>query len=368
LPSQSEKKSEIINVRITPEQRRLIDEGNLSPTEIFNKMLNVERLEKWKDTARQNLKKYPTIAALFRDEWVLDQINALKFNSDGDFDGHGLAWLLSNKPNKKILECFEENMRLFEKGNLDAGMMAHFQGRYIYEPLLKLEDLEQNLTILKGEQKLARTIKKAKNTEQFWATLSEIELAAAFKRKGMFKEFEPLIERKTPDLLVTVGGENFYVEVFTPGLAQKLEDTMNKGVAVTLGNRARGKLNEKIDQLPKNRPAIIAINRSFSEIDSLYVANAILGSPSLLLSRDMKQKPKMIREKDGIANWRDLSNIKAIIIYKRTFDARGGLVTLFEIKRILSEGGKNMTQKQETRLATVLNSMTRPLPTLKEME
>lgn len=351
------KKSEIINIRITPEQRKLIKDSNLSPTEIFNKMVDVGVLEKRKEIARQNLEKYPNIESLFEERWILAQISCLKFNENGDVYGHGLAWLLSVYPNEKDLKQLEEKKKLAEQGNVDAGMAAYLQGITTYVPLLKLEELEQNLELLKTEQKIAKTIKKAQNQDQFWQTLSEIEVAACFKRKGLFKEFEPQIEGKTPDLLIGLDGEDFYIEVYTPMLARELEEAMNKGEAVTLGNKAWGKLDEKLDQLPKKVPSIIVINHALSEIDSTKVAGAIMGSLSFLISKDGKSEPKAFRKNDGIAHSRDISNVKAIVLYERVFDFNNGLVTTPEIKRVLIKGNKNMTEKQESLLEDTFKSM-----------
>jgi len=351
------KKSGIINIRITPEQRWLIDKYGLSPTEIFNKMVNKEVIEKKKEIARENLQKYPQIKSLFQEKWVLEQINALKFNTEMDVNGHGLAWLLSNFLDEKVLKRLEENKKKAKEGNVDAGMMAYLQGSHSYEPLLKLEDLEKNLEILKDEKRIIRTIKKAKNDDQFWKTLSEIEVAAHFKTKGILKELEPAIGGKTPDLSIVLDKQEFYVEIFTPDMAQELEESIRTGEAVALGNRAWEKLDDKMNQLPKGMPAIIVINRSFSEIDSINVADAIMGSLSLLLSKDPKIEPKTIRQQDGLAHTMDLSNIKAIIIYKRVFDFNHGLVTIPEVKRMLVKDGKDMTKKQEAILTEVFRTM-----------
>ncbi len=352
-----EKKSEIINIRITPAQRKLIDENNLSPTEIFNKMVSDEVLEKRKNIARTNLDKYPTIKFLFREEWVLEQIDKLKFKPKEGVDGHGLAWLLSNARDEKLIANFEKNMENAVKGDVDSGMMAYMQGNYIYEPLLKIGDLERNLGILRNEKGIRSMIKKAKNNDQFWKTLSEIEVAAQFKTKGILKELEPKINGKTPDNTITLDKEEFCVEVFTPGLSQELEESLRTGKAVFMKNRAFEKLDEKIDQLPKGKPAIIVINTAFSDIDSMNITDAILGSLSLLISRDPKKEPKTTRKQDGLAQTKDLSNIKSIIIYKRGFNLNRSLVTNMEVKRLVRNSKDDMTKTQEKILVDVFSSM-----------
>lgn len=357
MAGDDKKKSESISIRITPEQRELIDKGNLSPTEIFNKGINVEALEKRKEIARQNLEKCPNIKVLFREEWALEQIRELKFNEEMEVNGHGLAWLLSNNPDENVLKHLEENKRRAEQGDVDAGMMAYLQGSFVYEPLLKLRELESNLELLKSEPKIIGTIKKAQNADQFWQTLSEIEVAACFKRKGLFKAFEPKIGGKTPDLLVNLEGKDFCIEVFTPSMAKELEESLRTGKAVTIGNRAWEKLDEKMDQLPKNTPAIIVINRSFSEIDSINIADAVMGSLSLLLPKDPKIEPKTFRKEDGLARTRDFSNIKAIVLYKRGVDLNRGLVTAIDVKIILAGGGTDMTARQEAILTEAFQSM-----------
>jgi hypothetical protein len=314
-------------------------------------------LEERKKLARKNLDTYPIIKKLFGDEWILEQINTLEFNEENGVHGNGLAFMLSISPDKELLEQFQENIKKATQGDIDAGMMAYLQGSGLYEPKLKLEELEQNLGILR-EEKLSGIIKKAKNSEQFWQTLSEIEIAAYFKRKGMLKEIEPLIDGKTPDILIDILGEDFCIEIFTPLMPEKLKDSIKSGEAVSLGNRARDKLWDKLGQLPRGKPSIIIINRAFSEIDLHTVGDAILGTQSLLLPKDMTKKPKPVRQLDGIAQSYDLSNLKAIILYKRQFDGRTSLITSYDIKPIIVEDGDNLSDEQHSVLTDVFNSMT----------
>lgn len=314
-------------------------------------------LEDRKKIAITNLSKYPIIKSLFHEDWILEQINNLNINEEEGVNGHGLAWLLSNQTEEKVIQTMKEYKNKLDAGDKQAILIAYPLGASIYEPLLNLAELEKNLDVLKNESGIKNMIKKAKNGDQFWHTLSEIEVAAYFKRNGLLKAIEPLIEGKTPDLLVNLDGRDFCIEIFTPMLAQKLEAIMGKIEAISLGNRAIEKIDEKINQLPKSLPSIIVINRAFSEIDLTNVVDAIFGSLSLLLPKDVTSEPISFRKKDGLIHSRDLSNIKAIVLYKRVFDFNNGLVTIPEIKKILIKDGDNITEKQEAILSNIFKSM-----------
>ncbi len=303
----------------------------------------------------KNLGKYPIIKKLFGEKWILEQINNLRFNGDGGVHGNELAVMLSFFLDEKMQKYFQENIKNAGRGDCDAGMMAYLQGRLLYEPLLKLEELEENLGVLKQERRLTRTIDKAKNPEQFWQTLSEIEIAAYFKRKRVLKEIEPLIDGKRPDLLIDLSSEDFCIEVFTPRMPEKFRNT--NGKVVSRGNRARDQLCDKLDQLPKDKPSIIIINTAFSEIDSHEVTEAILGTQSLVLPKDRTKEPRLLRQPDGIAQSDDFSNLKAIILYKRQFDGGTRLLTIYDIKPIIVEDGDNLSEEQQSILTEVFNSM-----------
>lgn len=319
-----------------------------------------ENLEKRKETARQNIEKYPNIKSLFHESWVLSQINCLKFDERKGVCGHGLAWLLSNSIDEKVLKHLEESKMKAMQGDVDAGMMAYLQYLDIYEPLLKLADLEKNLEVLKKEKKIHGTIKKAQNETQFWQTLSEIEVAAHFKRNQLLKELEPKIKGRTPDMLIELEGELIYVEVFTPNMAQELRKSIKTGEAVSLKNRAWEKLCDKIDKLPKGTPSIIVINRAFSEINGIDIENAIVGTSQLWIPKDPTQPPQTARKKDGLAYFKDISHIRAIVLYRRYLDFTKGLATSFEVKPFIRNDEENLSKKQIKTLEKVFQSMILP--------
>lgn len=323
------------------------NQGNkLDSTDIFLK-------EGKKQLARKNLGKYPIIKKLFGEKWILEQINNLRFNGDGGVHGNELAVMLSFSPDEKMQKHFQENIKNAGRGDCNVGMMAYLQGRLLYEPLLKLEELEQNLGVLKQERRLNRTIDKAKNLGQFWQTLSEIEIAAYFKRKGMLKEIEPLINGKTPDLLIDLLSEDFCIEIFTP-MPENFRNT--NGEVALRSNRTRDQLWDKLYQLPKNKPSIIIINESFYK-NSDTVPEAILGTGSLILPKDGTKEPRLLRQPDGIAQSYDISNLKAIILYERQFDGGTRRLTRYDIKPIIVEDGDNLSEEQRSILTEVFNSM-----------
>ena len=317
-----------------------------------------------KKIAIENLERYPTITELFGREWLIEQIDKLEFDDEEGVNGHGLAFLLTHQLDKEIIRIIEGNKRSANAGNIDAGMLGYIQLQTFYEPILKLKELDGNLELLNDEKGIKSITKKAKNISQFWQTLSEIEIAAYSKRKQIFKELEPNINGKTPDILIGLEGEEFAIEVFTPELAQKIEDAIKSGKAVSVRNRARGQLEEKISRLPKGIPSILAINTGFSEIDSSKVADALLGTSVLLIPKDSTRPTETTRKKDGIVHSQDVSNLKAVVFYKRWVDSEDNLITSHEVKPLEIEGGKNLTQNQIDVLHGVFRSMLFPFGAL----
>ena len=331
MDEKNQRKSSSVSIRVTPEQQQIIERMGLSPTALFNRGFDEVFLESRKELAQKNLEHYPTIKRLFEEDWILEKVSELRINEEDGVNGHGLAWMLSAHPDRKVLKIIEENRRKASEGNVDAGMMAFLQESYFYTPLLKLQELEENLKLLEKDSKIRSTLKKAKNEEQFWPTLSEIEVAAYFKKNGLLKQIEPLVGGKTPDLSIDLAGEETFLEVYTPELSNALVAAGKERKVIAMKNRAWGKIDDKLKQLPKGKSSVLVINRSFSEIDAINVEDAILGTLGLYVSKIPGKEPLIVRKSNGLGRERDLSDLKAIVLYKRVFDIRAG-------KKMISHG------------------------------
>lgn len=236
-------------------------------------------LEQRKNIALNNLEKFPTIKKLFGVDRLKQKIGQLKLTDEEGVTGHGLAWLLSREP-------------------LDVS----------------LQELENSLCLLQNEQKVGRLIKKGLSDDQFWQTLSEIQIIARFKKNGKLIEIEPLINGKTPEASIKLGDETLPIEVVTYQLGEQIKE-LDVG---TMKNRMLDKLPEKLPQLLDG--TILVINTTHSEIDKDQVLDAIFGTPIVKIPYDSTKSPLWSRSEDGIISKLNLKKLKAVVVYGRSIE------------------------------------------------
>ncbi|MGD0330234.1 MAG: hypothetical protein ABSB40_07265 [Nitrososphaeria archaeon] len=209
---------------------------------------------------------------------------------------------------------------------------------FLCKPTLVSHNLEENLKILSSKDNVKSLIKKAKNSPQFWDTLSEIEILALFERNKILEEIEPEIDGKTPDGTINLNGNIFSLEIFTPTISSKLDGLLGLDKVVHLNNRlkgATGKLAEKIEQIPSSIPTIFVINGSYSELDFFDLDEAVDGTILLQLSFNTETgkvvNENNIHKDDGLISIPDSNLISSVIMYKRTIEIGLKLITQFII-------------------------------------
>jgi hypothetical protein len=97
--------------------------------------------------------------------------------------------LLKEDPDEAKIESLTERFRN-SKTPLEKTIIRWAIERSRYH-LGILRHLESSLSILKDEKGIKNAIKHLKNMEQFWSTLSEVEIAANLKRNSFEIELEP---------------------------------------------------------------------------------------------------------------------------------------------------------------------------------
>lgn len=255
-----------------------------------------------KSLAMTNFNSLPNTKNLFGEEWFKENLEKSKLNDSNQFEAHPFVWLLSN-----------------------SGFC---------EPVVKSHDLEINLGILKEQPKIGREIEKAKISDQFWQTLSEIEILAVLKRSGVLLEIEPKIDGKTPDALIKFCNRNFSLEVLTPQLGGKLSGEDGGGFVRNRLQGGMGLIAEKIKQIPYSISTILVINRAFSELSDLFLETAMDGSFAIQFIADNNRKATegVTREEDGLVTISDGDRVSASVIYKREFKGNNKLISNYLIK------------------------------------
>ncbi len=317
-------------------------------------------LELRKNLARKNLDKYNIIKGLFGEKWINEEIENTSLKENGDLSVHGLIWLLSNplKVDKSMEEALEKELgtsidwfsNFLRKGFMDDR----------YRPRLLLDELEESLTLLKNQPRIGSSITKAKNRDQFWATMSEIELAGLFKRNNCLLAIEPNICGKTPDLLIELDKKSVIVEVYTPQQSETAQKTMeNGGGAFADKFRLKSQIKDKLAQLPVNKKSILIINNAFSGQDLYELDDAIIGQTVCVVPLDPSGKIEVTtkRKKNGLVEEKDFNKIGAIALYKRSTNYKVGIVTHANVKRIEWNETEDITESQRMILSQMLNEM-----------
>ncbi|MEM3566823.1 MAG: hypothetical protein QXK18_08165 [Candidatus Bathyarchaeia archaeon] len=194
-----------------------------------------------------------------------------------------------------------------------------------------LSHLNYMLGLLKPDEQGTRHIRDGlKNEEQFWQTISELEIATSFKTKYP-TTIEPKIGNKCLDVHVKLDDKDILFEVINPEMYKPLRYL--SGV-VNIKNRAKEKIAEEIDKQLKDlsdvikSPLILVIDISRSEIDYEDILSALEGSLALQVIFD-KQTHRVVaehavRSNDALSKEKPESKIvSAIIAYKRDVTKEG---------------------------------------------
>ena len=224
----------------------------------------------------------------------------------------------------------DKAVKIFREGSSNFGerLWSPMYLDHYYWGSLLFEHLNICFSKLKNVNGFNNLLKNLKNTEQFFDTISEIEFNAYFAKRYSL-DLEPKIESsekitKKLDSKVGLSKRGVYFEIITPKMSKKLES----GKVVVLENRAKYKILDKLDTQIKpildkiNKPLVIVVNTSHSDIDEIDIEDALLGQSqytfyipndrnAVIPDAHISRKNNSINDKYSYGNI-----ISAIIVYR----------------------------------------------------
>ena len=287
---------------------RLIEE-----LELERKELNFEKI-------LENLENYRAIRDFLGQKWF-------KSMEEEKNRTHPLLIFLSREPPSK--EKVLEEAEAFHKEAEDwARYVRSLRIREMLWPSAFLKYLEEMLEIIVFKSKKLRDLKAGlRNEDQFWETLSEIEVISSFMRNYNV-EIAPELSRKKLDAKVEIDESSLLFEVINPNMFKPLRYLTGKAIGIK--NRARDKIYDEFKhhirriEIKENIPIVIVIDIGRSEISYDFVEDYLLGTRQLTMLFD-KEKGKAIktfpsRAMDYMhALEKGTDVLSAVICYKRYF-------------------------------------------------
>lgn len=270
--------------------------------------------------------------------------NLQNYQSIRDF--LGLEWF---KEKERVKNKTHPFLIFLSRVEVDLGEIEHLVNQFknekdklkqafIYEAIINklysaafLSHLNHRLGLLKLNEQGTKHIRDGlKNEEQFWQTISELEIATSFNTKYP-TTIEPKIGNKCLDVHVKLDGTNILFEVINPEMYKPLRYL--SGV-INVKNRAKKKIAEEIDKQLKDlsdiikSPLILVIDISRSEIDYDDVLSALEGSLALQLVFDRQTHrvvaERVVRSDDALTKEKpETKVVSAVIAYKRNVAKEG---------------------------------------------
>jgi hypothetical protein len=259
----------------------------------FPEILNLLSMSWFKEKERENNKTHPLLVLLFETDPDINKFKSLRN--------------LTNPLTKEIMLL-----------------------KYFY-PYAILRHIEEMLVLIKGHRQIPKHIERGfKNEEQFWQTLSELEVAYLFAKRCNF-EFQPEVGGKRLDLRLLINGNELLFEVITPQMYKPLRYVSR---FVGLKNRVKGKITEKIESQIRSIvnviscPLILVIDMSLSELTYDDIIDAFEGSLSFEIYVNKQTHRfvgcRVVRIDDSLSHHRPESKIiSAVIGYKRKVTEEG---------------------------------------------
>lgn len=275
-----------------------------------------------KKLARENLRYFPNLAGMLGSNWF-----------EGQLEGamrHPLISILSSArvSRRQVRKLATQFGR--ETDPLRRVFLADAIENQFY-PSAFLADLNWALGMFqRTEQGMRRIVGGLRNKDEFFQTLSELQLAARLKT-----EFPVVLQHRVGnipvDIKVTIGNQDYLIEVL--GAESELRMKYVRTV-LSLGNRAKDKILEKVDEQLKHvaekttLPLILAIDRSRSlQIDDADVQDALEGSVAMRFVLD-KVKGELlgahpIRKQDSVSDQNpETALLSGVLLVKEFVDGR----------------------------------------------
>jgi hypothetical protein len=321
LSSLAEKKGLNVNQIIRGEEDKLFQSFKLTEE------MELERPELSYDEIYQNLQEFKAIRDFFGLEWFKEKEREKNKT-------HPLLIFLSRakidlSEIKQLIDRF-----INEKDELTKAFIYDSILTNLYAPAF-LKHLDDMLGLFTPNEQGTKHIRTGlSNEEQFWQTISELEIAASFKKKHPIA-IEPVVGRKRLDVQVKINSVDLLFEVISPEMFKPLHYV--SGV-VKLKNRVKEKIAEKIERQLKylidliNCPLILVMDLSRSEIDYEDITATFEGSLAIRLILNTQSRKvideRIVRSQDSLSRERPESKIvSAVIAYKRDI-AKDGKITL----------------------------------------
>ncbi len=225
------------------------------------------------DAILRNLDNYPAIRDFIRRDWFV-RMGKQENNT------HDLLQMLERAMPDfgKIEETIDQISK--EDNELKRAFLAE-RIRLLLGPAAHLSHLDGMLRHIKMDEKGNGELRDGlKNEDQFWQTVSEIEVAGALRSKGIVVELKPAVGRGQLDVMARFNSVEVLVEVINPEMWRTLR-LVSGGASVP--NRVSGKFVYEFEQHLKESqelrvPVLVVIDISRSEIDEESEENYFEGS------------------------------------------------------------------------------------------
>lgn len=223
----------------------------------------------------------------------------------------------------------DKAVKIMKEGSSHTGelMWAPMYLDLYYWGSLLFEDLNRCFLKLKENKGFNGLLNHLKNSDQFFDTISEIRFNAYFCGRYDI-EIEPKINysknHKKLDSKIKLDKRNVYFEIITPRMSRRLKSKQ----VVTLGNRSKNKILDKLDKQIKpiinkiKSPLVIVVNRSYSDIDEIDIQDTLLGQSqyTFFISKNPNEpvpEGYFSRAKNAIVDSHPYGEIiSAIVIYR----------------------------------------------------
>lgn len=265
----------------------------------------------------RNLDFFPDLKGFLGEEWFE------KMRRE-DNRTHDLLKLLATcKVNHEDIERLTLALRR-GNGKLQRWALAE-QIRSCLYPLAFLKHLDLMTSAIQEREKGTADLRDGlKNPDQFWQTVSEVELVGKLRFKGVPVEIKPEIKGHELDLKITFGTNTILIEVINPEMWRTLR--LVSGAHAT-PNRVRRKFPEEFEQhLKANKdlkvPVLIVADVSRSEIEEGQIRDFLEGTLQFTWKID-KTTGKVVetslsRAEDSMGETTpELNVISGCILYKR---------------------------------------------------
>jgi hypothetical protein len=266
---------------------KLVEEKNLDVNEIIKDESNrLFQCLKIIDALQQDRKE----ADFAKISWALEKHAAIKNFLGADWfkmeqegkRGHALLVLLSRSVIDEANLAKDLESMNKEKDHLKREIMV-LRIRNKKSPQALVDYLDGILNQVASKTKKLKDLQNGlRNPDQFWETISEIEVISAFIGTHQV-EIAPRVRDKKLDLSIDLGGEKILIEVINPDMFKPLKYMTEK--AFGLENRARGKIYDEFKEHMKDLEAyledkcvIVVIDIGRSEIDYDFVEDYLLGT------------------------------------------------------------------------------------------